>query len=387
MMSATAWRDLVTVEDHPQLLGTAPAIVQLRTDIQNATRSDATVLITGETGVGKEVVARLVHDGSARRPYPFVTVNCAALPDSLLESELFGHVRGSFTDAYRDKPGLAVLADRGTLFLDEVGEMSPRMQAVLLRFAETREVHRVGADHIAARANTRLIAATNRHLPDRIASGDFRQDLYYRFNVIQIAVPPLHERGSDIVELFSHFLAHYARLHRTDVPAVDPAAYDLLLAYRWPGNVRELKNVVEQIIVRSGHQPIGPDTLPRELRQAASSASPSATDGAHAAVPGGHPAADAAWNEMVGHGKSFWTVVHPLFMDRELTKTDLRQIIRRGLAQTQGSYRKLTELFNIAPNDYKRFLAFLYQHDCHLAFHQFREPRGTTGPGAKTAAG
>src|SRR5207247_9044004 len=131
----------------------------------------------------------------------------------------------------------------------------------------------------------------------------------------------------------------------------------------WPGNVRELKNVVERIIVRSGHRPIGPDTLPRELRQTASSASPSATDAAHAAVPGQHPAADAAWSEMVGHGKSFWTVVHPLFMDRELTKTDLRQIIRRGLAQTQGSYRKLTELFNIEPNDYKRFLAFLYQHD------------------------
>src|SRR5215467_10969299 len=148
-------------------------MTRVHEDIDTAARSDAKVLIVGETGVGKEVVARLVHRTSRRRHHPFVAINCAGLPDSLLESELFGHVRGSFTGAYRDKPGLAALADRGTLFLDELGEMSPRMQAVLLRFAETREVHRLGSDRLEGRVDVRIVAATNRNLAERIATGEF----------------------------------------------------------------------------------------------------------------------------------------------------------------------------------------------------------------------
>jgi transcriptional regulator with PAS, ATPase and Fis domain len=244
------------------LLGTHPSMVQLRSEIESAGRSDAKVLIEGETGVGKEVVARLVHQASARRRHQFVAINCAALPDALIESELFGHVRGSFTDAYRDKPGLAVLADRGTLFLDEIGEMSPRMQAVLLRFTETREIQRIGADRLNGVVDTRIIAATHRNLPERIAAGEFRQDLYYRLHVIHIAVPPLRERGSDILLLFQHFLTHHARLEGLDVPVIDPAAEALLLAYGWPGNVRELKNVAERLVVRGLRGPITPDTLP-----------------------------------------------------------------------------------------------------------------------------
>ena len=376
-MSTSTFHAPDSANDRVQLLGDAPSICRLRSDIEVAARSESKVLITGETGVGKEVVARLVHQMSARRLHPFVTLNCAAVPDSLLESELFGHTRGSFTDAYSDRPGLAALADRGTLFLDEIGEMTPRMQAVLLRFTETQEIHRVGSDRLQTKVNTRIIAATNRHLPDRIASGDFRQDLYYRLNVIHLTAAPLRERASDVLLLFRHFLAHYAQLQQTEPADVTPAAEQLLLNYPWPGNVRELKNVVERLVVRRGSGPIDPDALPPELRQTAAVAIAPA-DPVSVGWAARYPAADAAWNEMVTNGKSFWATVHPLFIERELTKTDLRQIIRRGLEQTHGSYRKLVDVFNMLPGDYKRFLAFLYQHDCHLAFHPFRENRGAS---------
>ena len=326
-------------------------------------------MISGETGVGKEVVAAMLHDASPRRPRPFVTVNCAALPDELIESEFFGHTRGSFTDAHRDKIGLAALADGGTLFLDEVGEMSPRMQAVLLRFTENREIHPVGSTRRDAPVNARIIAATNRDLAARVASGDFRQDLYYRLNVIHIPVPPLRERGSDIVLLFEHFLQDYAERHGTARPSLAPATIELLLAHTWPGNVREVKNVAERLVIE-GYEHIDPDALPSEMRRT-KSWSPAGPAALHDTPMS---SIEVAWNEMVIDGKSFWLVVHPRFIDRELTKTDVRNIIRRGLEETQGNYRKLTALFNIAPSDYKRFLAFLYQHDCHLAFHRFRAP-------------
>jgi transcriptional regulator with PAS, ATPase and Fis domain len=364
-------------EEAPLLIGDGPLMAQLRADIQTATRSDAKILIVGETGVGKEVVAKLVHMGGLRRQQKFVAINCAGLPDSLLESELFGHVRGSFTGAYRDKLGLAALADRGTLFLDELGEMSARMQGILLRFAETLEIHRLGADRIDGRVDVRIIAATNRNLLERMASGDFREDLYYRLNVIHLIVPPLRERGTDILLLFHHYLAHYCHTHGCEVPALLPSTEEVVLTYPWPGNVRELKNVVERLVVRHHGGALGPDVLPAEMRRPAIPSIPvvPTAPGTTVAVLRQYPAADAAWTEMVASGKSFWTVVHPLFIDRELTKTDVREIIRRGLEETQGSYRKLIELFHMMPGDYKRFLAFLYQHDCHLPFHPFRESR------------
>jgi transcriptional regulator with PAS, ATPase and Fis domain len=357
------------------LIGDSKSISLLKEEIEVSSRTDAKVLVVGETGVGKEVVARLVHQDGARRRQAFVAINCAGLPDSLLESELFGHVRGSFTGAYRDKPGLATVADRGTLFLDEVGEMSPRMQSVLLRFLETGEVHRLGSDAIERRVDVRVIAATNRNLVDRISSGDFREDLYYRLNVICIVVPPLRERGADILLLFSHYLEHYCRAHRIDTPSVMSSVQQLLLAYPWPGNVRELKNVVERIVINHRDGVVTPDTLPPELRGISVTASAAQAGAKSSSLPACHPEADAAWDEMVGGGKSFWAVVHPLFIDRELTKSDVRQIIRRGLYLTQGSYRKLMDLFHVPASDYKRFLAFLYQHNCHMSFHEFREPR------------
>ena len=181
-----------------RLIGRSEAIRLIEADVECAARSDAKVLITGETGVGKEVVARLIHHRSTRTSTSLVTVNCAGLPDSLLESELFGHARGSFTGAYRDKPGLLEMAPNGTVFLDEVGEMSPRMQAVLLRFLESGEIQRLGADRPHTRVNVRLITATNRDLQSQIIAGAFREDLYFRLNVIRLCIPPLRDRVDDI---------------------------------------------------------------------------------------------------------------------------------------------------------------------------------------------
>jgi two-component system nitrogen regulation response regulator NtrX len=355
----------------------------LREDVLAAARADAKVLIVGETGVGKEVVARLIHESGRRRGRSFVTINCAGLPDSLLESELFGHVRGSFTGAYRDKPGLAAMAHNGTLFLDELGEMSLRMQALLLRFLETGEIQRVGSERIEGRLDVRVIAATNRNLTERIENREFREDLYYRLNVLRLSIPPLRERGDDIAILLRHFLAECARLHGVEEPRLTPAAHDMLMRYRWPGNVRELKNVVERIIVRKRAQgEIGADDLPREILGSI------AHEVAETPTPPVQPktATEQFWDRMVVNGESFWTVVYPAFIDRELTKTDLRHLIKTGLQRTQGSYRKLVELFRMAPGDYKRFLAFLYQHDCHLPFHGFREPRVDEGTGPRSRA-
>src|SRR5437660_4263519 len=183
-----------------KLVGASPALSEIEQEIDCAARSDAKVLITGESGVGKDIVARLIHQRS-RRTGSFVTINCAGVPDSLLESELFGHVRGSFTGAYRDKPGLVSMADQGSLFLDELGEMSLRMQALLLRFVETGEIQRVGSERIDGRVDVRIIAATNRNLQERIESKDFREDLYYRLNVIRLEIPPLRARGEDVMLL------------------------------------------------------------------------------------------------------------------------------------------------------------------------------------------
>jgi DNA-binding NtrC family response regulator len=259
----------VGVVDTPVLVGESAGIVALRDDVSAAARTHAKVLILGETGTGKEVVARLLHSQSPRRSRAFVAVNCSGIPETLLESELFGHTRGSFTGAVKDKLGLVRQADRGTLFLDELGEMSLRMQAVLLRFTETGEIQPVGADAPTGHTDVRLITATNRDLRQRIADGLFREDLYYRLNVIQIRIPPLRERGSDIILLMDHYLAQAAQSHRLRQPSLMPAAADLLLAYQWPGNVRELRNVAERLVLQERVGPVPPDALPHEIRDGA----------------------------------------------------------------------------------------------------------------------
>jgi transcriptional regulator with GAF, ATPase, and Fis domain len=354
-----------------RLIGASDAIRAIETDIDCAARSDAKVLITGETGVGKEVVTRLIHQRSARRNAPLVTLNCAGLPDSLLESELFGHARGSFTGAYRDKPGLLEMGDSGTVFLDEVGEMSTRMQVVLLRFLETGEIQRIGADRSCARVNVRLITATNRDLPVQIANGVFREDLYFRLNVIRLHIPPLRERADDIPLLVNYYLDEYGEQHRVPRPQISAAAMDALMRNAWPGNVRELKNVIERLTLRAGGDTILPSHLPADLFKPQRSAQAAPAAAAPAEAPATSTAEELAARMLV-RGESFWSAVYPAFMARDLTRADLRKIIQIGLENTSGNYRLVVQLFNMPPDDYKRFLALLRKHQCHLPFQQFR---------------
>jgi DNA-binding NtrC family response regulator len=370
----------------PVLLGESAAIVSLRREIEAAARTDAKVLVLGETGAGKEVVARLIHDMSSRAARSFVAVNCSGIPETLLESELFGHTRGSFTGAYRDKPGLVRQADRGTLFLDELGEMSLRMQAVLLRFAETGEIQTIGVDGVTGRSDVRLITATNRNLRERIDAGLFREDLYFRLNIIQIHVPPLRERAEDVLLLLQHYLRRASETHRLHCPELTPDAEQLLVAYAWPGNVRELKNLTERLVVREWDRPITAEDLPIEIRgrrdaaQAMSVPSVAFAQEPNAPSPRrvdrGSGTADRLWERLIA-GESFWTVVHQPFKAHELTRDDLAALIHRGLEHTRGSYRALLGVFGLPPTDYKRFHAFLYQQNCNLPVGPYRTVRAS----------
>jgi DNA-binding NtrC family response regulator len=340
------------------LVGGSPAISAVRDEMLYAARSDAKVLITGESGVGKEVVARLVHAESLRHHCAFVTVNCAGVPESLLESELFGHERGSFTGAFRSRAGLLEQADKGTIFMDEVGEMTPRMQVVLLRFLETGEIQRVGADRPTGRVNARVIAATNRNLASRIATGDFREDLYYRLNVVHIWIPPLRERREDIPLLLRHFLGQYAAQYAVAPPRIGPDAEARLVAYGWPGNVRELRNLVERMTVRKAGAVVTPaDIEPMLANRPERAPTP--------VLPLPMSTADLLFSRIVDEGESFWRAVHEPFMCRDLTRDDLRLLIGRGLAITHGNYKGLLRLFNMDQRDYKKLLNFLHKYGCN----------------------
>jgi transcriptional regulator with PAS, ATPase and Fis domain len=384
----------ITIDD-PMLTSPGPLVLSLAQSMVN-------VLVVGETGVGKEVVAQLIHAQSGRVGRAFVAVNCSGIPETLLESELFGHVRGSFTGAYRDKPGLVRQADHGTLFLDELGEMSLRMQAVLLRFAETGEIQPIGSDAVIGRTDVRLITATNRDLRKQIEGGQFREDLFYRLNVIQIAVPPLRQRGDDILLLLRYYLQRASEAHRLPQPELTPEAEQLLLRYQWPGNIRELKNMTERLVVRASEQPIRPDDLPREARGEAEptvpvAAAPGAAvdDSLRSQTPTGRhvvkgsEAAERLWNRLI-NGEDFWTVVHQPFKAHELTRDDLAALIDRGLQHTRGSYRALLATFGLPTSDYKRFHAFLYQQNCNLPVGPYRSAkatiRGTQRPDSFTRA-
>jgi DNA-binding NtrC family response regulator len=353
---------------HPTpLLGVSPATECLRREIEFAARTDAKVLIVGETGVGKDVVAQLIHHGSRTRTGPFVTINCAGVPETLLESEFFGHARGSFTDAYRDHPGLLRQGHRGTVFLDEIGEMTPRLQGLLLRFLETGEVHMIGGP--TDMVDVRIIAATNRDLAAETGAGGFRLDLFYRLNVMRVEVPPLRDRREDVPVLVEHFLQACAEeQHRAAPPSLTQDAMAALTAYRWPGNVRQLRNVVERIVVRAASPSVDVCDLPTEVAgKPAAPARPSC----------GGDRVEMLWRRLLVDRESFWTAVYPTFKSRELTREELRVLIAVGLTESRGYYRALLSLFNMPGRDYKRFMNFLTAYDCKLPSQPYRMTRGT----------
>ena len=349
-----------------ELVGRSPEIIALQQEVERVARSDAKVLITGESGVGKEIVARSVHTRSPRSGHVFAPVNCAGLPETLLESELFGHVKGSFTGAYRDKPGKMETAHLGTVFLDEVGEMTLRMQGMLLRFLETGELQKVGADGSTRHVNVRVIAATNRDLRDLVTRGSFREDLFYRLNVIHILVPPLRERRQDIPLLVNQFLSQFATANRTQMLSVSPEAMNALTAYSWPGNVRELENAMERLVVTLQGNTIESEHLPIEIRGNGGSVALRPKRERRRTV------ADELYKRMTEQGESFWTTVYPLFMGREITRSNVRDLIALGLQETRGNYKIVARIFNMEQRDYKRFLNFLRKHDCQIPFKEYR---------------
>lgn len=230
-----------------QLVGQSPAIARLRQDIERLAATDLPVLLQGQNGTGKEVIAQMIHYLGPRREHPFVAVNCAAIPESLAESELFGHEKGAFTDAHQMRPGKFEIAQQGTVFLDEIAELSPAAQAKLLRVLEEKMIVRVGGT-VPVPIQARVIAATNQDLQQRVRDGRFREDLFYRLNTVTLVLPPLRERGQDILLLADHFLRQFAAMARRPVPELTPAARDFLLHYPWPGNVRELRNLMERLV-------------------------------------------------------------------------------------------------------------------------------------------
>ena len=252
--------------DFSELLGQSPAMLELKETLALVAPSEATVLITGESGTGKELVARALHNNSLRHESPFIAVNCAALPETLLESELFGHEKGAFTGAHQAKPGRFELADSGTLFLDEVAEMAAVTQAKLLRVLEERSFERLGGTR-TINVDVRVLAATNRDLEAEIEKGDFRQDLYYRLNVVQIPVPSLRERGAkDVRELAEHILSQSATRNRKPIRTFRPGALKALTGYPWPGNVRELVNAVERAVILSRGEQVEIEDLPLTIQ-------------------------------------------------------------------------------------------------------------------------
>ena len=311
---------------------------QLAERVRAAARIAGSVLVTGETGSGKELVARAIHHHSGRASGRFVAIDCGALPEDLIESELFGFKRGAFTNALADKSGLFEEANGGTLFLDEISNTSRRFQAKLLRALQERQIRRLG-DTAFRQLDIRVIAATNRDLRTLVRQGDFREDLFYRLSVFSIQVPPLRNRLDDIPLLVEAMLGGRKQITND--------ALAKLQLYDFPGNVRELENLIETAIYTA------PENVIEE---------------SHIALPSGAPAIP----EGVLHVENFWESVARPYADRMITRTHMENVVRRGLQQANGSYRRLIQLFNLPDSDYKRFMDFLRRHGCNVDYRQYR---------------
>lgn len=340
-----------------RLVGQSDAIRKLNRRIDAAAHTVSSVLIQGETGSGKELVARAIHDRSDRRVQSFVPVDCGALPEDLVESELFGYKRGAFTTAVSDKRGLFEEAHRGTLFLDEISNTSKRFQVKFLRVLQDKQVRRLG--EVSGRAfDVRVIAATNSDLRSMAREGRFRQDLFYRVNVFPIHVPPLRERRADIPLLALHVIEGL-NAQTGLVRRLSPEALDKLSTYSFPGNVRELQNLVESGYFMSQGEVVAAEAIN---------------------LPSEELPSEGSIEVPVDEVLDFWESVARPYTNRTITRSQVESVIRRALEQTGGNYKKVVELFNMPPTDYKRFMDFLRRHQCNVDFRPYRQ-RNPQRPG------
>ncbi|MFM8290102.1 MAG: sigma-54 interaction domain-containing protein [Planctomycetia bacterium] len=327
------------------LIGTSPAMLEVYSTTRRVAVSNASVLLLGETGTGKELVAKAIHQLSPRGSGPFVRVNCGALSESLLESELFGHVRGAFTGAVANRTGRFEAAHTGTIFLDEINSTTPKLQVKLLRVLQEREFERVG-DTETIRVDTRVIAASNRDLLDEVAKENFREDLYYRLNVVPIHLPPLRARRDDVPLLVTHFLEHYNEESDRYVVHIQKEALEALVRYHWPGNVRELQNVVERCVVMAPGDELTLDLLPPALRG----------DAPHAAsVPGRGGDLDSLARELVGQGMTTAAPDDENLFDRIVSRVE-RELIAQMLAACGGVQLKAAARLGINRNTLRKKL-------------------------------
>jgi Nif-specific regulatory protein len=304
------------------MVGESPAMSEVYRFIERVASRNSAVLICGESGTGKELAAHAIHTNSPRAVKPFVVINCAALAETLLESELFGHERGAFTGAIAQKKGKLEVADGGTVFLDEIGEMPTPMQTRLLRFLQDHKIERLGGTR-SIELNVRIVAATNRNLDEAIANGTFRADLYHRLNVLKVTMPPLRERREDIPLLASYFAAKYAQACKRTVAGISPAARVLLQSYDWPGNVRELENAIERAIVLGSAEAIETDDLPERILESANG------------------------------GKL------PMAKYYEAVKQAKQEIILKALEQAKGNYTEAANVLGVHPNNLHRLIRTL----------------------------
>ena len=316
-------RQVALLRPSEEIVGRSTALRDLLALARRAARHPTTVLITGESGTGKELIARLVHRESPRTERPFVAVNCAAIPENLLESELFGHVKGAFTGAATDRRGLFEEAHGGTIFLDEIGELPQQLQVKLLRVLQEGEIRRVG-DSASQTVDVRVVAATARDLEAEVGAGKFRADLFYRINVVRLHLPPLRERREDVAELARHFLSVHANRLGVAVSGITPAAMQILLAHPWPGNVRELENAIERALVLCDRTQLEPGHLPGTVRDPGSS--PRISSNGHSV----HDANDA-----------------DLSVKRRIEALE-RDLIRRALEQTAGNRTRAAQLLDLS---------------------------------------
>ena len=329
-----------------KLVGQSEAIESLRTRIRAAARAASSVLIQGETGTGKELVARAIHENCERHGRRFVPVDCGALPEELVESELFGYRRGAFTTAVADKRGLLEEANHGTLFLDEIANTSHRFQVKFLRVLQEKQVRRLG-DVVDRQLDVRIIAATNRDLRTLARSGTFREDLLYRLNVFVIDVPPLRIRRGDI-PLLAHHILGQLNSENSVGRNLSTDAVEKLSTYGFPGNVRELQNLIESAFYTTESETIGPEAI---------------------VLPSDTLVLEPVSGVVVD---DFWESVARPYTSRLITRRQVEDVIRRALSQTGGNYRKVVGLFNMPDHEYKRFMDFLRRHRCNVDFRPYR---------------